>query len=1643
MSSIQTETALTPETLSRSCSDELSAISDLAETLYSEGFARTSSDHISKGAALRWAVQNSHVQLVRQLIDQGADFAQQDVDGWDSLYFAAAWSTPQEVLEILINAGANVDARCSGEFGFTALHRAVCSSNSVAVQTLVSRGAVVDSRATDNRVPLHLAAGNGCVEAIQILLDAGADIESRGDSGWTALVYASGEGHLEASRLLIKRGAIIWARTLDGDTAFLQAAYNGRSDVVRELINLGANIRDTDNNERTALHLAAMNNSSIATAQLLLDYGFDIEARDESGRTPLATAVRQNAMEMAKFLLENGANMETKTDAGETPLHEAVWFNFRQMVQLLLENGANTESRDMNGRTALLDAARSGKFELVRSLVDYGADVKATTEGATGIHEATHAHSKVLIRFFIENGVPVDARMQSEGHTALMNAATDGNAEIVSLLIRQGADTNAVDSDGFRPLHFAARWGHKQIVEILLENAANPIAETVGGLSAQEISETHGYDDITKLLEESVPVSIAASRSIAALLLAAELGHLDRILQILDKGVDINSLDIDGRSVLSLAAEHGHADVVVALTQRGADLDIKDANGGSPLWWASRYGYENIVEHLASQGAHINTQDADGQSPMSVASQYGHLATIKVLLDHGGDSNTCTAYGKTALLFAVGFGRADVVELLLESGASVHYKSPQGDTALSLAKNAHPELVDVIRAALTRDSTNGSGVETRDSEDQSCSTIHRKHYAMLLEASRGGHVAMINRLIESGLNPNSYSEEKLPLLEAAEHGQLEAVEALMAHGADLYLFDKDGNRRIDQALRIAAVQGHTKLVIFFHTHGADLEVKDKEGRSPLLEAARAGQSATVLYLLEKGTNTESRDAQGGTPLWYAASNGHETTVHHLHEHGANIESADASGCTPLMMSVKKRDRKLTSFFLKAGAQMRPESGQNYSPLCSAADSGDEAMVDLLLDHGASLDYYSDNKRTALHIAALRGNTMVVRMLIEAGAKVDLKDADGRTALSLAKERSYDSTIRILRQALGLREKSQRASRKAQEQGLGHKALYQYQPLTKESSIRVLELYPGKPGEILSFDLNEVQLNLNVSFEALSYEWKEKSGSVPVQCGDEKILITPNCKAAMERLRLESRSRYLWIDAICINQEDHQERTQQVAMMAGIFGAAEKVLMWHGEETESTRAAFEVIPTMARARRMMLQADGELPLDEPPIEKDNDPLRLIEGVLQDKMVLEGFKDLSNREYYNRAWIFQEIVLGGSRGVAICGSQSCPSQVMLFAMVFDEWLSKHGTVPLGEVAAFLKQLDATDPRDKIFACLGLASTETKLVERPVADYTMTVEQVYVHAARYIIDTDDSPHLVWTLGVRHSTKKFPGLPSWVPDYREREGELEQTPFRDHGLNFELNTTETPVTTESSLRISGCIVDKIAFKLTIKKDLCLSKIILSAVQAIEKQGRSIYDIYPIGGEPDSDRNDTPRIEGDEHLIPNNTNAMVMFTTMMDFKDKPAAENDTTTPETLHRLSIGYLTWLLSKAEETSNQEAPNQDPGYAQQARKIWSSMSSDKADFTDFLFTKLQSMEGMLRYGKDLVYTEKGYFGLTNSGEAEEGMSVAMISRDNEFRLLRKRETFYEFVDTVFFNFLDKEFSEPEDIYKGLELERLELR
>lgn len=135
--------------------------------------------------------------------------------------------------------------------------------------------------------------------------------------------------------------------------------------------------------------------------------------------------------------------------------------------------------------------------------------------------------------------------------------------------------------------------------------------------------------------------------------------------------------------------------------------------------------------------------------------------------------------------------------------------------------------------------------------------------------------------------------------------------------------------------------------------------------------------------------------------------------------------------------------------------------------------------------------------------------------------------------------------------------------------------YKYRPLSGLRCIRVLELAPAlRKDTPFRGRLFEVDLPLDcpapLSYDALSYVWGYTKGDIPIICEGRVILITKNCDAALRQLRSKACKIRIWIDAICINQENFLERNDQVRLMEEIYRNAEHVRIWLSEPAAGTR-----------------------------------------------------------------------------------------------------------------------------------------------------------------------------------------------------------------------------------------------------------------------------------------------------------------------------------------------------------------------------------------------------------------------------------------------------------------------------------------
>jgi hypothetical protein len=145
------------------------------------------------------------------------------------------------------------------------------------------------------------------------------------------------------------------------------------------------------------------------------------------------------------------------------------------------------------------------------------------------------------------------------------------------------------------------------------------------------------------------------------------------------------------------------------------------------------------------------------------------------------------------------------------------------------------------------------------------------------------------------------------------------------------------------------------------------------------------------------------------------------------------------------------------------------------------------------------------------------------------------------------------------------------------------AAFHHRRLSSPRSIRVLALLPSPEFKsALVATLTEVNLGSVSSdqdgYEALSYVWGSRSGTKPIRCDGKLLLVTPNCESALRHLRLSSKPRKLWVDAICIDQENGEssaeERNAQVALMGEIYKKAIRTLCWFGAGNNFTDKLME-------------------------------------------------------------------------------------------------------------------------------------------------------------------------------------------------------------------------------------------------------------------------------------------------------------------------------------------------------------------------------------------------------------------------------------------------------------------------------------
>jgi hypothetical protein len=382
-------------------------------------------------------------------------------------------------------------------------------------------------------------------------------------------------------------------------------------------------------------------------------------------------------------------------------------------------------------------------------------------------------------------------------------------------------------------------------------------------------------------------------------------------------------------------------------------------------------------------------------------------------------------------------------------------------------------------------------------------------------------------------------------------------------------------------------------------------------------------------------------------------------------------------------------------------------------------------------------------------------------------------------------------------------------------------------------IRILELQPSEdPAAPLRCRLGAFPLDRCPSYIALSYCWGMEVPIRTIFVNEVEIEIRSNLHDALRRLRKRSYPEYFWADAVCIDQHDISERNQQVKLMLEIYKRADITLIWLGEDEGDGALGVEMAHQFIRINNAMFVARDHRTIYE--MNSEDYGKYGIPDPRFENPAITSYLSVLKRPWFQRAWVIQEASVSKNLMIS-CGRWAIPWEDFIVSTRLAEGLGFQpsqrgdgGFVSVGAARSIYhennyerllpllarhRQAQATDPRDKVFALLGLLNDPSSEMQ---PDYGLTVKETYRQAAHSILRKDQNLDLL-SIPRPLGGSRVQGLPSWIPDWSVEDLTL---PLTFYLWREEENAAQiarrydkcvTEGSRESALGVHGYIIDQI----------------------------------------------------------------------------------------------------------------------------------------------------------------------------------------------------------------------------------------
>lgn len=429
--------------------------------------------------------------------------------------------------------------------------------------------------------------------------------------------------------------------------------------------------------------------------------------------------------------------------------------------------------------------------------------------------------------YFMKNWTRGQSQRYPKNTTGLHIAADFGLEYIAKLLVSDGHDIAAKDSDGENALHKAAKGGHENLVRFFIGEGADTMTKDLHGWTALDKATASGSLAVVELLLGSGSTISGGEHGVTALHLAAQFGHLDIVTTLVNKGADVEAKTIPF----------------------GDNYERKFYGGRTLLHWAAANGYLNIVYFLVvHKGAKVDAVSSTLRTPLHDAIRGNHMAVVKLLLKLGASVHEREIEGWTPLHEAVWHSRGKVTQMLLDAGADVDTRT---NSNLGFA-------------------------------DWDANEVLHGYYTPHHLAARGGTLSAFERLLEKGANMTATDfNGRTAIHKAAMGGRISIIEKILDTGYDIDVKGQvDGETALHKAIRSGSVRCVTFLLergadptvenlLGLNAHGITLDVlQSQENALPTRSAKETTDStlADSLYEIIHKLNRHSENQQHGQKL---------------------------------------------------------------------------------------------------------------------------------------------------------------------------------------------------------------------------------------------------------------------------------------------------------------------------------------------------------------------------------------------------------------------------------------------------------------------------------------------------------------------------------------------------------------------------------------------------------------------------------------------------------------------------------------------------------------------------------------------------------------------------------------------------------